>query len=149
MLLTGAFRRSLDEKGRVAIPRRMRTALANTETVTVYMAPGTDGCLAVYSEAEFKVLGDRLGTASPTGSDVRAFSRLFYARAQSLEVDSQGRMRIPPELMQIAGLQGEVMIVGVRDHLEVWDLGRWEKYMGAQQEHYDEIAERAFRDGNR
>ena len=148
MLLTGAFRRSLDDKGRVAIPRRMRTALSSTETVTVYVAPGTDGCLAVYSEEAFKVLGERLGAGSPNGADVRAFSRLFYARAQSMEVDSQGRMRIPPELKQVAMLGSEVMVVGVRDHLEIWNLEKWEKYMGAQQEHYDEIAERAFQDGN-
>ena len=148
MLLTGAFRRALDEKGRVAIPRRMRGVASAEQALTVYVAPGTDGCLAIYSEEAFRQLGEKLGTGSPTGSDVRAFSRLFYARAQSVEVDSQGRMRIPPDLKQMAGLDNEVMVVGVRDHLEIWDVPRWEAYLGAQQGQYDQLAERAFQDGN-
>ena len=82
--------------------------------------------------------------ASPTGPNVRAFSRLFYAQAQSVEMDSQGRIRIPPELAQFAGLTKEAVLVGVRDHLELWDRFRWDKYTEDKKAHYDEIAEKAF-----
>lgn len=148
MLLTGAFRRALDEKARIAIPRRMRSLMSANPELTVYLAPGTDGCLAVYAEEAFKGLGDKLAGGSPTGADVRAFSRLFYARAQSAEVDGQGRMRIPPDLQQLCGLAKEVMVVGVRDHLELWDVSKWEAYVRTQQEHYDELAEKAFEPGS-
>lgn len=144
MLLTGTFRRSIDDKGRLAIPKLLRAALGSNEPLTVILGPGTDGCLALYSPEAFRLMGERLSAGPPTRSEVRAFSRLFYARAQGVELDSQGRLRVPSDLQQIAGLQREVAVVGVRDHVELWDVGRWEQYLLEKQPHYDEIAERAF-----
>jgi MraZ protein len=144
MLLTGTFYRSVDEKQRVSIPKRIRAALETQEASALYLAPGTDGSLAIYTEEEFEKLAQRLAEASPTGRNVLAFSRLFYAKAQAVEMDSQGRIRVPPELAQIASLRKEVVLVGVRDHLELWDREHWEQYTQQKQEHYDEIAEKAF-----
>jgi MraZ protein len=85
-----------------------------------------------------------LAAESPAGPDVRAFSRLFYAQAQPAELDGQGRIRIPPELAELAGLSREAVLLGVQDHLELWDRGRWEAYLAERQTRYDEIAEAAF-----
>jgi MraZ protein len=146
MLLTGTFPRTLDEKQRLAIPKRLRDALGQeaTDVGVLYAAPGTDGSLALYTEESFSRLAQQLGASPPTGQDVRAFSRLFYAQAQRLEVDRQGRVRIPPELVQLAGLEKDVMLVGVRDHLELWNRQRWDAYLAQQQTQYDQLAERAF-----
>lgn len=144
MLLTGAFARAIDEKQRIAIPKPWRTMLAANADSIVYVAPGTDSSLAIYTEEGFNRLAEMLSTASPTGEDVRAFRRLFYARAQSVEVDGQGRIRIPPELAQLAGLGKEGMLIGVQDHVELWDRSRWEAYLVEKQAHYDQIAESAF-----
>lgn len=145
MLLTGTFHRSVDEKQRVAIPKRIRAALGERENSLLYVAPGTDGSLALYTKEGFQQLARRLSGASPTGPNVRAFSRLFYARAQCVEMDRQGRIRVPPELAQLAGLTKEAVLVGVGDHLELWDRIRWEAYSKEKQAHYDEIAEQAFK----
>jgi MraZ protein len=75
---------------------------------------------------------------------VRAFSRLFYSQAERVELDQQGRIRIPSELALQAGLRRDVVLVGVRDHLELWDADRWRAYVTERQGQYDEIAERAF-----
>lgn len=144
MTLTGTFPRSLDDKQRIAIPKRLREALVTAERQYLYVAPGTDGSLALYTEEAFAALAARLAEASPTGGDVRAFTRLFYARAQQVEVDSQGRTRIPAELAQMAGLTKEVVLLGVLDHLEIWDKARWEQYLAGKEPQYDQIAERAF-----
>ena len=144
MLLTGTFQRSLDEKQRVAIPKRIRNLLENTESTSLYLAPGVDGSIALYTETAFEKLADRLAAASPTGGEVLAFSRLFFANAQAVEMDAQGRVRIPSELSSLARLEQEIVLVGVRDHLEIWDLGRWQAYCEQRQPHYDEIAEQAF-----
>jgi MraZ protein len=147
MLLTGAFCRSVDEKLRVAIPKRLREAFASAsdkQSAAVYLAPGTDQSLALYSEEAFARLADRLGQASPTRQDVRTFTRLFYARAQRVELDAQGRVRIPPELAELAGLSKDVVLLGVQDHVEVWAADRWQSYLAQKQGHYDEIAETAF-----
>jgi MraZ protein len=76
--------------------------------------------------------------------DVRAFLRLFYAQAQQVDLDSQGRVRIPAELAVFAGLDKEIVLLGVQDHLEVWAAEQWRNYLAQKQPHYDEIAETAF-----
>jgi MraZ protein len=144
MLLTGCFSRSIDDKLRVAIPIKVRAVLEGPEKGAVFVAPGTDGSLAIYAETAFSRLAERLAEASPTRQDVRAFTRLFYAQAQQVELDVQGRVRIPPELAAWAGLQKEVVLLGVQDHLELWAADRWAAYLAEKQPHYDRIAEAAF-----
>jgi MraZ protein len=145
MLLTGVFNRSIDQKHRIAIPRRLREVLEVGGREAIYIAPGTDQTLAIYAEDAFARLAERLAQASPTRQDVRTFSRLFYARAQRVEFDSQGRMRIPPELAELAGLEKEVVLLGVQDHVELCAAARWKSYLAEKQGQYDQIAETAFR----
>jgi MraZ protein len=70
---------------------------------------------------------------------------LFYSQAQRVEFDTQGRIRVPPELAQLAQLRRDAVLLGVFDHLEIWDKTRWEQYLAERQNRYDEIAEGAFR----
>lgn len=144
MLLTGAFSRSIDQKLRVAIPKSLRAALKCALGGGLYVAPGTDQSLALYTEEGFARLAERLAGVSPTSQDVRAFTRLFYARAQRVEIDRQGRVRIPQELAELARLEKDVVLLGVQDHLELWSATRWESYLAEKQTHYDEIAEAAL-----
>jgi MraZ protein len=144
MLLTGTFGRAVDEKLRVAIPKPLRDALGALAKGVLYVTPGTDGSLAIYTEDALAHLATRLAQASPNAQGVRAFSRLFYSRAQAVELDSQGRVRIPPDLAALAGLGKEAVLVGVQDHLELWERSRWEAYVAKLQSQYDQIAEAAF-----
>lgn len=144
MILTGSFARTLDEKLRVAIPKDLRDALHLPTPESLYIAPGTDGSLWLFREEEFARFGNKLTEGSPTRRQVRDFSRLFYAQSRRSELDSQGRLRIPPELAARAGITKEVMLLGVQDHLELWDKGRWEAYLASKATEYDAIAEAAF-----
>ena len=144
MLLTGTFSRAIDEKLRIAIPKLLREALGPLAKKALYVTPGTDGSLAIYTEDALAEMAKRLSQVSPNAQDVRAFSRLFYARAQAVELDSQGRVRIPPDLVALAGLEKEAMLVGVQDHLELWERRHWERYVAGRQNQYDQIAEAAF-----
>ncbi len=144
MLLTGTFSRSVDEKFRIAIPKPLRDALGALAKGVLYVTPGTDGSLAIYTEDALAELARRLAQASPNAQDVRAFSRLFYARAQAVELDNQGRIRIPPDLTALASLGKEAVLIGVLDHLELWDRGRWEQYVAQRQNEFDRLAEAAF-----
>jgi len=144
MLLTGTFSRSVDQKYRVAVPKGLREAIGGQPGCVLYVAPGTDGSLAIHTEQSFAELGRRLGEVSPTQQNVRAFIRLFYARAQRVELDHQGRIRVPADLAELAGLTGEAVLLGVQDHLELWAVDRWNQYLADRQTHYDEIAEAAF-----
>lgn len=145
MLLTGTFSRAIDEKLRVAIPKRVREELLRGDGQALYVAPGTDGSLALYTEEVFATLAARLTAASPAEQDVRSFSRLFYTQAQRVELDTQGRIRLPAELVRLAKLNRDAVLLGVMDHLEIWDRAHWEQYLAERQNRYDEIAEAAFR----
>jgi len=144
MLLTGTFTRAVDQKGRIAIPKSIRAAMDLSKGGGIYVAPGTDESLALYTEEAFAQLAERLSGVSPTRQDVRTFNRLFYARAQRVQIDRQGRVRIPPELAALAGLEKDVVLLGVQDHLELWPAERWKSYLEERQTNYDEIAEAAF-----
>jgi len=144
MLLTGKYLRSLDDKQRFAIPKPLRDELGHPEVTVMYVAPGTDGSLALYTQDSFSQMGDQLASTSPTQQDVRDFSRMFYAQAQRVEMDKQGRVRIPADLASFASLQKEIVLLGVRDHLEIWDNLHWDAYLLEKQRRYDQIAENAF-----
>lgn len=145
MLLTGTFTRSIDEKLRLAIPKRLREAMGGGhQEECLYVAPGSDRTLAIYTEEAFQQLAERLAQASPTQHQVRDFTRLLYARAQRVELDAQGRIRVPPDLAELASLGKEAVLIGVRDHLELWNRQQWEAYLVERQGRFDEIAEAAF-----
>lgn len=144
MLLTGTYERALDEKFRVALPKPFRHWFTDQRQIVV--TPGTDGCLALFSPPVFQLVAQRLAARSPTSHDVRAFSRLLYAQAHAAELDSQGRIRIPVELARWANVEGEVVLVGVGDHAELWNKSRWEAYLAQMQPRYDELAEKALRE---
>ena len=144
MLLTGNFQRTLDEKSRFTLPKPIRDALGQANCHALYLAPGTDGSVVVHTEASFRRLGEQLGKGPPTAQGIRDFSRLFYGQAQRVELDRQGRVRIPADLAELALPNKEIVLLGVSDHLEIWDRARWESYLDRKQPFYDEIAENAF-----
>lgn len=144
MLLTGKFERTLDEKLRFAVPKPIRDALDFPNNTVFFLCPGTDESIALYSEQAFSRLADRLEQFPPTGQDVRAFSRLFFAQVQRVEMDRQGRIRLPGDLAELASIEKDVVLLGVGDHLEVWDRDRWFNYLNQKQPHFDDLAENAF-----
>lgn len=144
MLLAGTFSRVLDDKLRLPIPKPLRDAMGGGAAAVVYITPGTDGSLAIFPEVSFARMADQLSAGSPTGQDVRTFSRLFFAQAQRVELDGQGRVRIPAEFAKFSSINKEVVLLGVRDHMELWDKLSWEKFLAQHQPHYDQLAERAF-----
>jgi MraZ protein len=142
MLFTGTYRRSLDEKQRLPLPKPLRESLA--AGARLYMTPGLDGCLAVFPEATFAALADRLAASSPAAREVRDYSRLFYSQAACVVPDRQWRVRVPVELAERLGLGGEVTLVGVRDHIEIWPAEKWQQYVAGCEPHYDQLAEAAL-----
>lgn len=145
MVLTGTYERMLDEKLRLAVPKAFREAL--TQEDQLVLTPGTDGSLSLFPSRTFEAMAKQLAERSP-GQDVRAFSRLLYSQAHSLEIDSQGRIRLPLELAKLASLEGEIALVGVGDRIELWNKRRWSDYLAALQPKYDQLAETALAGGS-
>jgi MraZ protein len=141
MLLTGSYRRSLDDKLRLAIPKQLRDSLGYPQESNLFIAPGTDRSLSIYTGAVLEQIGQSLSRLSQASKETRAFSRLFYAQAQPADIDKQGRLRIPTELASFAGITNEVVVVGVRDRIELWNSSTWDQFLAQTQANYDQLAE--------
>jgi MraZ protein len=140
MLLTGTHPRSLDDKKRLALPRRLREQLGDPHTL--FVTPGPDQCLWLCTQDGLERLAEKMDQASDV--EARVFRRLYFAQTEAVDVDRNGRILLPERLAQFAGLQHEVVLLGVRDHLELWDAGRWTQYLTQNAPRFDEGA---FRSG--
>ncbi len=142
MLLTGTHARTLDDKKRLALPKRVRELLQ--EPGTLYVTPGPDQSLWIYTHDGLERLAEKLDQAPAADAEARVFRRLYFAQTEAVDVDRSGRVLIPDRLVQFAGLQHDVVLIGVRDHLELWDAGRWRQYLEQHAPRFDAVAEGAF-----
>ncbi len=136
-MFTGEYQHTLDVKGRVIIPSRLRDGLGDSFMVT----RGFEKCLFVYPNSEWVRLEQKLKNLPFTKSDSRKFKRLFFSGAMEVEADKQGRVLIPQNLREYANIEKEVMFIGVSNYVEVWDETAWKEYFGEANENYEEIAE--------
>ncbi|HJT75858.1 MAG TPA: division/cell wall cluster transcriptional repressor MraZ [Gemmataceae bacterium] len=142
MLLTGTSPRTLDDKKRLALPKRLREQMGDPPTL--FLTPGPDGCLWVYTQDGLERLAEKLDQAPAAGAEARVFRRLYFAQAEAVDVDRSGRILVPDRLAQFAGLRHDVVLIGVRDHLELWDADRWQQYLTDNAPRFDAVAEGAF-----
>jgi MraZ protein len=144
MALSGTYTRSLDEKQRLAVPKRLCEDFNEPELNNLYIAPGTDKSLVLYSPAGFEKLARKIAKQSSNRVEVRNYKRLFYSRAERVELDAQGRVRIPERLVEFAGLSRDVVLVGIHDHAEIWDAAAWDEFLKTKGPGFDEISTQAF-----
>jgi MraZ protein len=144
MALTGTYRRNLDEKLRLAVPKRLRDEFGEGDLKTLYVTPETDRSLGLYSPAAFELLAERLGERSNNRAQIRNYLRLFYSRAEQVDLDSQGRIRIPERLADFAQLTHDLVLLGVHDHVEIWDQAVWDEFLNRHGPEFDQMALRAF-----
>jgi len=142
MLLTGTYPRTLDDKKRLTLPKKLRDSLGNP--ASLFITPGPDQSRWLYTEADLERLAVKLDQPPATDAEARIFRRLYFAQTESVELDRTGRILVPDRLMQFAVLQQEVVLLGVRDHLELWDAVRWQAYLNQHSGSLDSTAESAF-----
>jgi MraZ protein len=144
MLLTGTHPRTLDDKKRLALPKRVREQIG--EVTQLFVTPGADQSLWIYTKEELERLSVKLDQTPANDAEARVFRRLFYAQMEAVDLDRTGRMLIPERLVQFAGLEHDVILLGVRDHLELWHAPRWQAFLTEHGPSFDKVAEGAFRD---
>ncbi|HET9091035.1 MAG TPA: hypothetical protein VFN50_01410 [Acidimicrobiales bacterium] len=121
-LFVGRYDRSLDAKGRVILPARLRGFFERSG----YLAPHEDGCIALWTESEFAEEASRQHAREGEGQPARHDVREWFSHVSHVELDGQGRMAIPADLRQHADLDNDVLFVGVHDRVELWSRRRWE-----------------------
>lgn len=123
-MLIGEFEHSLDAKGRLIMPAKLREDIGERFVVT----KGLDGCLFAFSLTEWTNFEEKLKTLPLSNKNSREFTRFFSSGATECEIDKQGRFLIPNNLRQVANLEKEVIIIGVGTRIEIWNKDKWKSY---------------------
>ncbi len=123
-MFTGEYRHAIDAKGRVAVPARFRAELAPGAFVTRWI----DNCLAIFPRPEWDRLASRVADLPFSDAGARVFSRFVFSGAFEFQLDAQGRLVVPPTLREFADVKTDVVVVGARDHIELWEPDKWATY---------------------
>ena len=136
-MFTDEYSHTLDDKGRLSVPKKFRNALAKGAFVT----RGLDNCLFLYTKVEWAKLAEKLANLPFAQANTRAFARLMLAGAMDVEVDKQGRIILPEYLRSYATLKKDVVVAGLYNRLELWDAGKWSEYTKRTEAESTTIAE--------
>ena len=136
-MFIGEYEHSVDAKGRVIMPAKLREDIGEKFIVT----KGLDGCLFAYSQTEWSNFEEKLKTLPLTNKNARDFVRFFLSGAVECEIDKQGRFLIPNNLRTYATLEKEINIIGVGTRIEIWNRESWKHYSSSENISADEIAE--------
>jgi MraZ protein len=130
LMLTGEYEHALDDKNRLFVTNKLRNQIDTEEHgSSFYLVMGTNGVLCLYPEKYFQqiALAGAPRTAAP--DEAVAFERLGFALASKVELDRQGRLLLSEKVRKRARLGSALTLVGVRDHIELWNTDNWEKYL--------------------
>ena len=138
-MLLGEYEHALDDKNRLILPARFRQSFA----AGIVVARGMDGCLVVYTRDGWeRFVEQRLAGLDQLSREARQMSRFIFAGATEAELDKQGRVMVPQPLVEHAKLKREVVVAGVRDHLEIWDRAAWRTQLEEVEGSAELVAER-------
>ena len=136
-MLIGEYEHSLDVKGRLIMPAKLREDMGEKFIIT----KGLDGCLFGFSQTEWSNFEEKLKTLPLTNKNARDFVRFFLSGAIECEIDKQGRFLIAGNLREYANMEKDVVIIGVGTRLEIWNRDKWKNYTSDENISADEIAE--------
>lgn len=136
-MLIGEFEHSLDAKGRLIMPAKLRESIGDSFVVT----KGLDGCLFAFSITEWNNFEEKLKSLPLSNKNSREFTRFFLSGATECEIDKQGRFLIPNNLRETANLVKETVIIGVGTRIEIWDKEKWKAYNNDENISVEDIAE--------
>ena len=137
----GSYEYSVDSKCRINIPARLRKYVSPEANETFVLTRGYEQCLFVYPLDECEKLEQSIRQLMTTNPQHRFFMRTLLERATECQLDGQSRITIPKELLQFAGIDNEVLILGVLERMEVWNPKIYRAYQAAQSETYENVAQ--------
>ena len=139
-MFMGEYHHSLDVKGRLIIPAKLRTELGDNFIIT----RGIEKCLFVYPEKRWEGIVQKLESLPFTKKDARNFTRFFLSGATVAEFDKQGRINITSPLIAYAGIEKDCVVIGTGDRLEIWSKTAWENFFNSASINMSDIAENLF-----
>lgn len=136
-LLLGTYTPKMDAKGRIALPAKFRSQLGTG----CVLARGQERCVYLLPIPEFRRIAQQVQRTSLSDKRARSYLRVFLSGAVDEEPDKQGRVTVPQMLRDYAGLDGDIVVIGVGTRAEVWDKQTWETYLSEQEDDYSDMAD--------
>ena len=140
MIFTGQTERSIDEKSRISLPTKMREGFP---AGIVYASPGFNDSIWLSPEIVFEEQLRKLGASSLPEESVMELKQILYSQSQRVELDKQGRIRLPENLLHLSDIGKQAFILGVGDHLEVLDQTKWTEQLEKKLPNFHDIMKRA------
>ncbi len=138
-MLIGEYRNTLDEKGRILFPSKLRSVLQENELI---ITQGLEHCLTLFTIEEWQSLNEKIvGSASLFSAQKSLVMRRFVAPAQKIEFDRTGRLSIPQNLREYASLSGECVVLGMNKYMELWDAEAYRAYLERTESSFLQAAE--------
>jgi MraZ protein len=138
-VFVGEFIHSVDGKGRVAVPNAFRRKFTPDTDGKLVLARGPDRCIEAHTLSEWvRHVSETMGSMSLYKPQARRLRRSRLSQAREVELDGQGRILIPRNLKDLAGIVGEAVVIGVGPFFEMWEPGRYREYFGRADEQYDD-----------
>lgn len=138
-MFRGRYDYTVDDRGRVPIPRPYRSHFENEAG---FLVVGNEGCLELYMRSEYERKAEQMDRFPDSTQDGRRVQRLFYSTAREVPLDKQARILIPANIREAVGLQNEVVVIGRGRVLEIWNKDRWEGEYALIKEGYSDALER-------
>jgi len=137
LLLTGEYQHVVDDKSRVLISTKLRSQIdADEHGSNFYLVLGANGILCLYPEKYFEQIALAVAPDATAPDEAVAFERISFALASKVELDRQGRLLLNDRLRKRAGLKDQITLIGVRDHIELWNSENWEQYLADNMAQY-------------
>ena len=138
----GEYAVKVDDKGRLTVPSRIRQVMEVEGDAVWYMTRGFDGCISVYPRDEWRRIRAQVSRYSSMNAKALDFRRLFFSSMGEAKIDGQGRMAIPAHLRDLGGIgtDEDAILIGVDDHLEIWNRERWRGFQSGNEAAYKEMA---------
>jgi MraZ protein len=137
LLLTGEYEHTVDGKGRILVSNKLRSQIDTDEHGSnFYLVLGSNGILCLYPERYFEQIALAVAPKATAPDEAVAFERISFALTSKIELDSQGRLLLNEKLRKRAGLKNHVTLIGVRDHIELWNSESWEQYLADHMPQY-------------
>ena len=144
---SGEYDCKVDAKGRMVLPSKIKAKLPESHNKEVGVTMGLDPCLVVYAMPEWNKKVARVSSLNENdGDSVRLFQRNFFRRSQELDLDNNGRLLLPKSMVRYAGIEKEVIIVGVGNKIEIWNPERYDEYLLNGPEEYSQLAKKFLGD---
>ena len=137
-MFIGQYEHSLEEKGRLSIPKKFRSELGSGAVIS----QGLDGCLFLYPKPRWEQLINKLSQLPLTRSDARSFTRVLSYAAEEVSFDGLGRILVPDYLRRFANLTAQCVVAGAVDRVEIWDKAKFSSYTGRISKDAEIIAEK-------